>query len=309
MRSPSRAPPVKGLVGSTATTATRWPLWRYAVISRSTSVDLPAPGGPVMPIRRARPTDRWTCASSCSKPGRPFSTTEIARASAAVLPAWRPASRRSGSIRERSPEGGIEASAPRPQVPAARLVRVCFLIAVLDVELFLGGPIDDEHQHHAHHEGPQQPQLNPANLAQQQRGAAAHEIPQPGEDQRPDRRADAVHQEELGERQVVQTPEEHTRRLGAIDETRREELPGSEPLGERLDSMPDPAIEPPRPEPRTPNSAERVPGEIADQAADRAGADGERKREVAEVGGDAREDKGEVALECGADQHGGQTVP
>ncbi len=71
---------------------------------------LPRPGGPVTPMRRARPSERWTPASSRSNPGRPFSTTEIARASATVLPAVRSASRRSGSMVERSPRTGGEAS-------------------------------------------------------------------------------------------------------------------------------------------------------------------------------------------------------
>ena len=43
MRSPSTAPPVKGLDGSTATTATVWPRARNCLISPDTSVDLPAP--------------------------------------------------------------------------------------------------------------------------------------------------------------------------------------------------------------------------------------------------------------------------
>src|SRR2546428_254715 len=52
IRSPSSAPPVNGLVGSTATTPTerRWARNRW--IRASVSVLLPAPGGPVMPPRR-----------------------------------------------------------------------------------------------------------------------------------------------------------------------------------------------------------------------------------------------------------------
>ena len=49
IRSPRTAPPVKGLVGSTATTPTVAPLFRIAAVSRSTSVLFPAPGGPVIP--------------------------------------------------------------------------------------------------------------------------------------------------------------------------------------------------------------------------------------------------------------------
>src|SRR5688572_19716622 len=77
---------------------------------RSTTVDFPAPGGPVIPMRRARPSVRCTPESRRSNPGRAFSTTEIARASAAVLPAVRSASRRSGSMAEKSPRTWGEAS-------------------------------------------------------------------------------------------------------------------------------------------------------------------------------------------------------
>src|SRR5207253_2273593 len=85
MRSPSSAPPVNGLVGSTATTPTESPCPRYCWMSRSVSVLLPAPGGPVMPIRRAAPRASRGCAwlSTRSKPSRWFSTRVIARASAA----------------------------------------------------------------------------------------------------------------------------------------------------------------------------------------------------------------------------------
>jgi predicted aconitase with swiveling domain len=53
-RSPRRAPPVIGDDGSTATTATARPAVRSAPIIVATSVDLPAPGGPVIPTRWAR---------------------------------------------------------------------------------------------------------------------------------------------------------------------------------------------------------------------------------------------------------------
>ncbi len=54
-RSPSNAPPVIGEDGSTATTAAVRPASRSAARSDATSVDLPAPGGPVMPTRCAAP--------------------------------------------------------------------------------------------------------------------------------------------------------------------------------------------------------------------------------------------------------------
>src|SRR5688572_669336 len=88
MRSPSSAPPVKGLVGSTAMTATLRPRSRYARTSCSVSVLFPAPGGPVIPVRCAppRPSRPCSCDSTSSKPGRWFSTRLIARARAAVSP-------------------------------------------------------------------------------------------------------------------------------------------------------------------------------------------------------------------------------
>jgi hypothetical protein len=49
MRSPRIAPPVNGDDGSTATTATRSVVARYAPASWFTSVLLPPPGGPVIP--------------------------------------------------------------------------------------------------------------------------------------------------------------------------------------------------------------------------------------------------------------------
>src|SRR5215467_562859 len=99
-RSPSTAPPVNGLVGSTArmpTTGAACPdrvespaepdAWRSSVVKRSTSVLLPAPGGPVTPTRQARPV----CAKSArtrSAPAAPSSSTsEMPRAMARASPA------------------------------------------------------------------------------------------------------------------------------------------------------------------------------------------------------------------------------
>jgi hypothetical protein len=55
MRSPSRAPRVNGLVGSTLTTATRWSRPRRCRTSALMSVLLPTPGAPVTPSRSAFP--------------------------------------------------------------------------------------------------------------------------------------------------------------------------------------------------------------------------------------------------------------
>src|SRR6266545_2994156 len=182
MRSPSSAPPVKGLVGSTATTATRSPACRYVVTRRSTRVDFPAPGGPVIPTRRARPRSGWTSASRRSKPARPFSTTEIARARAAVLPVRSPARRRSGSMTEKSPEGGVEARRTASRCTSGE-PRASPSLLLVDMELFLRGPVDDEHQQGTDQDRPQQPALHPPYASQQHRRAAAHGIAEPRKDQ------------------------------------------------------------------------------------------------------------------------------
>ena len=49
IRSPRMAPRVYGELGSTARTPTRLPRRRHSPMSALTSVDLPLPGGPVMP--------------------------------------------------------------------------------------------------------------------------------------------------------------------------------------------------------------------------------------------------------------------
>ena len=54
MRSPSSAPFENGLLGSTASTPTFKSLLQKCCIISDMSVDFPAPGGPVIPIRKAR---------------------------------------------------------------------------------------------------------------------------------------------------------------------------------------------------------------------------------------------------------------
>src|SRR5690606_37605562 len=110
MRSPSSAPPVNGELGSTATTPTVSPRARSAVISAETSVDFPAPGGPVMPMRRARPSRACSAWSSARAPGRSFSTIEIARASAGLLPALKSSSSRASA--PPSPVGCVAEPSP-----------------------------------------------------------------------------------------------------------------------------------------------------------------------------------------------------
>src|SRR4051794_298400 len=81
-RSPRMAPPVNGLVGSTAITPTVLPCARATAINRSIKVLLPAPGGPVIPIVQARngrgPSRRMVDSAA----GPPRSTRLMARASA-----------------------------------------------------------------------------------------------------------------------------------------------------------------------------------------------------------------------------------
>src|SRR3989338_2093469 len=56
--SPRSAPPEKGLDGSIATTPTFSPFLRRIFMMPSAKVDLPAPGGPVMPITDFSPTGK-----------------------------------------------------------------------------------------------------------------------------------------------------------------------------------------------------------------------------------------------------------
>src|SRR5262249_42965584 len=86
MRSPSSAPPVNGLDGSTARMPTVFCCARKRRASSLTSVLLPAPGGPVTPMRHARPTRGYTAASAAAKRGSPFSAHEIMRDSALRSP-------------------------------------------------------------------------------------------------------------------------------------------------------------------------------------------------------------------------------
>ena len=88
-RSPSSAPPVIGLEGSTATTPTERPAARTRSIREATSVDFPEPGGPVMPTRCARPACGYSRRMAASATGVRFSTAVSSRASARRSPATR----------------------------------------------------------------------------------------------------------------------------------------------------------------------------------------------------------------------------
>src|SRR6187200_948451 len=85
-RSPSSAPPVIGLDGSTATTPTDRPAALTRSISDATSVDLPEPGGPVIPTRCARPAVGYSRRMAASATAVRFSTAVSSRASARRSP-------------------------------------------------------------------------------------------------------------------------------------------------------------------------------------------------------------------------------
>ena len=77
MRSPSRAPPLKGLVGSTAIMPIRWSFPRTSFVIWSTIVLLPAPGGPVMPTVYALPVCSSTAFMISAAAGSPRSSNVI----------------------------------------------------------------------------------------------------------------------------------------------------------------------------------------------------------------------------------------
>ncbi len=93
--SPRMLPRVRLLVGSMASTATRWPAAMRANPSASMSVLLPAPGTPVMPTRSAPPlwgsSRRKTSCAVSKWAGALLSIRVMARASTARSPASTPA--------------------------------------------------------------------------------------------------------------------------------------------------------------------------------------------------------------------------
>src|ERR1019366_6257121 len=86
MRSPRMAPPEMRLLGSTARMAMVLPRWRNCQARASTSVLLPAPGGPVMPTMRAWPVKGWSSPRVSKASGSRFSIPVARRASARVSP-------------------------------------------------------------------------------------------------------------------------------------------------------------------------------------------------------------------------------
>ena len=87
IRSPRIAPPLKGLVGSTASTPTVRPSSRQTAVKRSARVLLPTPGAPVSPTTRACPVLGKSAPTSAADSGASRSTVEMARATARRSPA------------------------------------------------------------------------------------------------------------------------------------------------------------------------------------------------------------------------------
>src|SRR5215831_12923770 len=102
-RSPRIAPPLNGLVGSTASTPTSPPVARSRPTSWSVSVDFPAPGAPVMPIDHAFPVRGCRISMTARASAPPRSTSEMTLA----IERRSPSSARSTSAAVASPmEGG-----------------------------------------------------------------------------------------------------------------------------------------------------------------------------------------------------------
>src|SRR5215470_10955039 len=93
MRSPSNAPRVNGLDGSTETTPTLRSSARTCATRALIRLDLPTPGGPVTPTEYAAPVSGYRSATTSYESGSPFSISVIARANARRSPARTPAAR------------------------------------------------------------------------------------------------------------------------------------------------------------------------------------------------------------------------
>src|SRR6266699_3861842 len=81
-RSPRIAPPLKGLLGSIASTPTSSPDPRTRPMSLSVSVDLPEPGAPVIPTVYAPPVLRYRRPTASVAASPPASTSEISTVAA-----------------------------------------------------------------------------------------------------------------------------------------------------------------------------------------------------------------------------------
>src|SRR4051794_23841186 len=98
-RSPRMAPPVKGLLGSTASTPTRAPSARRWRTSAAVSVDFPAPGAPVTPMVHAlSATETGSAVIAARASSSPVSTIERRRASAPRSPPRTASTNPAGSV-------------------------------------------------------------------------------------------------------------------------------------------------------------------------------------------------------------------
>src|ERR1700722_4701126 len=109
-RSPSRAPPLKGDDGSTASTPMRRPAARKARTSADVTVDFPTPGEPVSPTTRALPVKGAMPFITRRSSGASFSTSDTSRPRERASPALAAVISASGSA---LPRGG------RPRAPDA----------------------------------------------------------------------------------------------------------------------------------------------------------------------------------------------
>ena len=132
MRSPRMAPPDTGLDGSTAMTPTVLPAPRRLAITALTSVDLPAPGGPVKPTTSACP--RYGCiarsriGAAVDSRSSSVITNAVARRSPARILCTRAAACASVSMRSRAPEVVVSAmSADRRKGEGGASVACCLV--------------------------------------------------------------------------------------------------------------------------------------------------------------------------------------
>src|ERR1700691_1638249 len=117
IRSPSTAPPVSGLEGSIAATATERPARRNSEMKASTSVDLPTPGAPVKPMTLAAPA-KGRIRRRTAAPSSLSSISVIQRANAPASPRTRRAinaSRFAGATSFAM--SGDDKRLPEPQFP------------------------------------------------------------------------------------------------------------------------------------------------------------------------------------------------
>src|SRR5215470_2466518 len=120
-RSPRIAPPLNGLVGSTASTPTSRSSARMHATSASVSVDLPAPGAPVIPTDQALPVCGCSRLTTARAPVPPCSTSDSSFAVATRSPASARSTNSSGVLTRTSVEGASSGGFdPRPSITCAQ---------------------------------------------------------------------------------------------------------------------------------------------------------------------------------------------